>query len=138
MITQTWTTSFKEQLLLGQHDLETDQLKMALYTANAILGPNTQQYTAVQEVSGAGYAAGGVVLTGVSVSSGNGIAYMSFNDPTWAGATFSTKGALIYNASKSNKSIAVLNFGTVQTMVNQTFELLLPANNPTFALFKLV
>lgn len=138
MITQTWTTSFKEQLLLGQHNLEVDQLKVALYTAAAVLGPNTTQYLSLGEVSGAGYSAGGNVLNNVTVSAGNGIAYVDFDDPIWNGASFSTKGALIYNASKSNKSIAVLDFGAVQTMVNQTFELIMPANNPTFALLKLV
>jgi len=127
-ITQTWTTSFKEQLFLGQHNLETDVLKIALYTDTAILGPET---------SGSGYTAGGEILTNVTVNTGSGIAYVSFDNPSWAGASFTAIGALIYNSSKSNKSMFVLDFGTNQTAVNATFTLDLPTSNPTFALIRL-
>lgn len=136
-ITQTWTTSFKRQVLLGEHDLDTDVLKIALYTSVAVLGPDTTVYTTVGETSGTGYTAGGIVLTNVTVSSGNGIAYVDFDNPTWAGASFTARGALIYNSSKSNKSMFVLDFGMNQTAVNENFVLDLPANNPTFALIKL-
>ncbi len=136
-ITQTWTTSFKRQVLLGEHDLDTDVLKIALYTSAATLGPDTTVYTAVGEASGAGYVAGGIALTNVTVNSGNGIAYVSFDNPSWAGASFTARGALIYNSSKSDKSMFVLDFGTNQTAVNETFTLDLPADNPTFALIKL-
>jgi hypothetical protein len=137
-ITQTWTTSFKRQVLLGEHDLDTDVLKIALYTSAAILGPDTTVYTTVGETSGTGYTAGGITLTNVTVSSGNGIAYVDFDNPTWAGASFTARGALIYNSSKSNKSMFVLDFGTNQTAVNENFVIDLPANNPTFAVIKLV
>lgn len=136
-ITQTWTTSFKEQLFLGQHDLETDVLKIALYTDAATLGPNTTVYTTTGETSGAGYTAGGIALTNVTVNSGNGIAYVSFDNPSWSGASFTALGALIYNSSKGNKSMFVLDFGTNQTAVNSTFMLDLPTSNPTFALIRL-
>lgn len=137
-ITQTWTTSFKRQVLLGEHDLDTDVLKIALYTSAAILGPDTTVYTTVGETSGTGYTAGGITLTNVTVSSGNGIAYVDFDNPTWTGASFTARGALIYNSSKSNKSMFVLDFGTNQTAVNENFVIDLPANNPTFAVIKLV
>lgn len=136
-ITQTWTTSFKQQVLLGEHDLDTDVLKIALYTAAADLGPNTTVYTTVGETSGTGYTAGGQVLTNVTVSAGDGIAYVDFDNPAWAGASFTARGALIYNSSKSNKAMFVLNFGTNQTAVNENFVIDLPANNPTFAVIKL-
>lgn len=136
-ITQTWTTSFKRQVLLGEHDLETDVLKIALYTSAAVLGPDTTVYTTVGETSGTGYTAGGEVLTNVTVSSGDGIAYVDFDNPTWAGASFTARGALIYNSSKANKSMFVLDFGTNQTAVNENFVIDLPANNPTFAVIKL-
>jgi hypothetical protein len=72
------------------------------------------------------------------VNQGNGIAYVSFDNPTWAGTSFTTAGALIYNSSKANKAMFVLNFGMNQTTVNENFVLDLPAANPTFALIKLV
>jgi hypothetical protein len=137
-ITQTWTTSFKRQLLLGEHDLDTDVLKIALYTSMAALGPDTTVYSTTNEVTGTGYTAGGLTLTNVTVSQGNGIAYVSFDNPTWAGTSFTTRGALIYNSSKANKAMFVLNFGMNQTTVNENFVLSLPGNNPTFALIKLV
>lgn len=137
-ITQTWTTSFKRQVLLGEHDLDTDVLKIALYTSSAVLGPDTTAYTTVGETSGTGYTAGGIPLTNVTVSSGNGVAYVDFDNPSWAGASFTARGALIYNSSKSNKSMFVLDFGTNQTAVNENFVIDLPANNPTFAVIKLV
>jgi hypothetical protein len=137
-ITQTWVTSFKRQLLLGEHDLDTDTLKIALYTSMAALGPDTTVYTTAGETSGAGYTAGGLTLTNVTVSQGNGIAYVDFDNPAWSGASFTARGALIYNSSKSNKAMFVLDFGMNQTAVNENFVLDLPANNPTFALIKLV
>ncbi len=137
-ITQTWTTSFKYQILLGEHDLDTDVLKMALYTSAASLGADTAAYTTSGETTGTGYTAGGIVLTNVTVSSGNGIAYVGFDNPTWSGTSFTTIGALIYNSSKSNKSIAVLNFGQNQSTTNENFVLQMPSNNPTFALIRLV
>ncbi len=137
-ITQTWVTSFKRQLFLGEHDLDTDTLKIALYTSLATLGPDTTVYSATNEVTGTGYTAGGETLTNVTVSQGNGIAYVDFDNPTWVGASFTARGALIYNSSKADKAMFVLDFGMNQTAVNENFVLDLPANNPTFALIKLV
>lgn len=138
MITAGLTNSFKEQLLLGVHDFSTDTIKIALYTANAVLGPDTPLYTTVEEVSGPGYVAGGETLTNatVSLSLTQGIAYVSFDNPTWNAATFTTRGALIYNATKADKSIAVLNFGIDQTMLNQQFQIQLPTNNADSAIIR--
>jgi uncharacterized membrane protein len=139
MITAGLTNSFKEQLLLGVHDFETDVLKIALYIADADLGPTTLVYTSVDEVSGVAYIATGQVLTGVTValSQSLGVAYVSFDNPTWAAATFTTRGALIYNSSKAGKSIAVLNFGLDQTMLSQQFQIQLPTNNAENALIRI-
>lgn len=138
MITAGLTTSFKEQLLLGVHNLPVDTLKIALYTSDAVLGPDTTVYLTTGEVSGLGYTAGGNVLTGVTVNSGLGTGYASFTNPSWAAASFTTRGALIYNASKGNKSIAVFNFGTDQTMLNQSFEIQLPTNDPETAVIRIL
>lgn len=138
MFTAGLTTSFKEQLLLGVHDLSTDELKIALYDATTTLGPETTVYSATGEVSSAGYTAGGEILLNVSVSAGQGTGYATFDNPIWLATSFSTLGALIYNASKDNKSIGVLNFGSVQTTVNQDFEIQLPADNPGTAVIRIV
>lgn len=138
MITAGLTNSFKEQLLLGVHDFETDTFLIALYTSSAVLGPETTVYLTTGEVTGTGYVAGGQELQNITVNLGMGIGYVSFNNPSWAGATFATRGALIYNFSKSNKSVAVLNFGIDQTMLGQSFTIQLPTNDPETALIRIV
>lgn len=136
-LVQTLTTSFKQQLFLGVHDLETDVIKMALYTGLATLDADTTAYTDSYEVSGTGYTAGGNTLTGVSVSAAsNGVIYVDFADSTWNPAAFTARGALIYNSSKSNKSIAVLDFGADKTCTS-TFTVQMPANTATSALIRL-
>jgi hypothetical protein len=137
MITAGLTDSFKEQLLLGVHDFETDTFLIALYTSSAVLGPETTVYSATNEVSGTGYVAGGQELQNITVNLGMSVAYVSFDNPSWAGATFATRGALIYNSSKANKSVGVFNFGVDQTMVGQQFIIQLPTNDPETALIRI-
>jgi hypothetical protein len=137
MITAGLTNSFKEELLLGIHDFDTDVMTIALYTSAAELGPLTTAYTTVGETSGVGYTAPGQVLTGVVVTRTGGIAYVSFDNPTWNAATFTTRGALIYNSSKSNRSVGVLNFGLDQTMLSQQFQIQFPPDNADNALIRI-
>lgn len=132
------TTSFKEQLLQGVHNFDVDIFKIALYDQNAVLDADTTVYTTDNEVSSAGYTAGGEVLLLVGVNAGNGTGYVSFADPHWYGTTFTVRGALIYNSSKGNKSVGVLNFGSNQTTLTQDFEIQFPANNPETALIRIV
>ena len=134
-IQQGQTTSFKQQILLGQHDLTTDVLKIALYNAPATLGPLTTVYTSSYEVVTSGYTAGGLVLVNVTVAASNGVAYVSFNNPS-CNAAITARGALIYNSSKSNKSIAVLDFGSDKTSAN-TFTITLPANTYSSAVIRI-
>ena len=133
---QTITTSFKQEILLGVHDLETDTIKMALYLATADLGAATTVYTTSGETSGTGYTAGGKTLTGVTVLTADTTAYVDFADPSWDPAAFTARGALIYNASKSNKAIAVLDFGSDKTATT-VFTVQMPANTSTSALIRI-
>lgn len=136
MITQTQTTSFKAELYEGIHDLLDDTIKIALYEATADLTAATTVYTTDQEITGTGYTAGGNTLTGATVQSSGNTAYVSFSNSTWSSASFTCRGALIYNASKANRSIAVLNFGSDKTVANQTFEIEFPANDATSAIIR--
>jgi hypothetical protein len=133
---QTLTTSFKQDILLGVHDLETDDIKMALFLATANLGADTTVYATAGETSGTGYTAGGKTLTGVTVLTADTTAYVDFADPSWDPANFTARGALIYNASKSNKAIAVLDFGSDKTATT-TFTVQMPANTATSALIRI-
>jgi hypothetical protein len=137
-ITQGLTTSFKLELLEAIHDFNTDTFKIALYTSAATLGPDTTVYTSSNEVTSAGYIAGGQVLTGVIVSAGSGVAYVTFDNLTWSNVTFTARGALIYNSSKSNKSVAVYNFGTDQTAgALNVFNIAMPADTANEALIRI-
>lgn len=135
MIFQTLTLSFKDQILKGEHDLLVDTIRLALYTSNATLDENTTVYSATNEVSGTGYSAGGIVLTGTTISTANSVVYVDFNDAVWSPASFTAAGGLIYNASKSNKSIAVLSFGADKTATN-TFTVQMPPNTSNSALLR--
>jgi hypothetical protein len=138
MIEQGLTTSFKVEILEGVHDLLTDQLKIALYNGNANIGYETTVYTSVNEIVGTGYTAGGLVLQNVSVQSSGQVAYVSFDNVVWTGVVFTCRGALIYNQSKGNKSVAVLNFGAEKTTTPaQTFTITLPPDTVNSAVIRL-
>ena len=132
---QTQTLSFRQEMLQGVHNLLTDTLKMALYTSASNINEDTTVYTTTAEVSGGGYSAGGQTITGAQISASNGIVYVTFNNVVWTPATFTTAGALIYNASKGNKSIAVLSFGADKT-ASGTFTVQMPPNTSNSALLR--
>jgi len=120
------TDSFKQQLFLAVHDFSVDVIKIALYTSSATIDNTTTAYSVTNEVSGAGYSAGGNTLTCTLASSG-GYAILDFADVNWTTASFTCRGALIYNSSKANKSIFVLDFGTDKTVSGGTFSVQFPA-----------
>jgi hypothetical protein len=132
-------SSFKQQLFLGEHDLDTDTIKMALYISAATLDASTTVYSTSNEVSSSGtnYTAGGNTLTGATVSLSGTTAFVDFADTSWTTATFTARGALIYNSSKSNKAIAVLDFGSDKTATSGTFTVQMPANTSTDALIRI-
>jgi len=133
-IVQTQTTSFKKELYTGVHNLATNTLKIALYTAAANLNEATTAYSSVNEVSGGGYTLGGVTLTGVTISSSGYTAYVDFADVVF-NASVTARCALIYNDTVVGKpSIAVLDFGSDKTSTN--FTITMPANTATAALIR--
>ena len=132
-IVQGLTTSFKAESFQGVQNLLTDTLKIALYTANADLNENTTVYTSVGEVSGGGYTSGGALLTGATVNSSGFTAYVSFSNVTF-NASVTARCALIYNVTRGNKSIFVLDFGSDKTSAN--FTITWPANTVTEAVIR--
>ena len=134
-IVQTQTTSFKAELYQGIHDLTTDVIKIALYTANASLNADTTVYSSVNEVAATGtYVAGGATMTGITVSTSDYTAYVGFANVSWT-AALTARCALIYNSTQGNKSVAVLDFGSDKTSVT-TFLITMPANTSTTALIR--
>ena len=135
MIVQGQTTSFKKELYTATHDFTTDTFKIALYTANATLDQDTTAYTATGEITGTGYIAGGKTLINPVVNASDGTAYISFNNISWPTSSFTVRGALIYNSSEANRSVAVLDFGSDKTTAS-TFTITFPVNTATSALIR--
>ena len=145
-IAQTSTTSFKVELLQAVHNFgptTPNTFKIALYTAAATINATTTVYTVTGEVVGTGYTAGGATLViSTSPTSGNSAAsiptaYVSFSPATWPSASFTARGALIYNATQGNKSVAVLDFGADKTVANNTFQIVFPTADATSAIVRI-
>lgn len=133
-IVQGQTTSFKAELYQGVHNLVSDTIKIALYTGAANLNLATTVYSTTNEVVATGYTAGGNTLTGTTINTSGYTAYVNFANTSWSSA-LTARCALIYNASKGNKAIAVIDFGADKTSTT-TFPVTMPANTSTTALIR--
>lgn len=148
-ISQAMVTSFKVEILDGVHNFgvgvtrastAADTFKIALYTSSATLSAATTAYTTTNEVSSSGtnYTAGGQTLTISQVPTSTGTtAWLDFADVTFASATITANGALIYNATQSNKAVAVLAFGGDKTSTAGDFTIQFPAATSTTAILRI-
>ena len=145
-ITQAMCTSFKVEMLNGIHAFGTtvaragttaDTMKIALYTSSATLDATTTTYSVTNETSGTGYTAGGNTLTTVSPSSSGTTAFTDFADTTWSSATITARGALIYNSTQADKSIAVLDFGADKTSTAGDFTIVFPTADASNAIIRI-
>jgi len=139
-------TSFKLQLLTGTHAFTTtvtrgstaaDTFKIALYTSSATLDASTTAYSATNATSGTNYTAGGNTLASAATSSSGTTAFVDFADSSWTTASFTARGALIYNSTQSNKSVVVLDFGSDKTVSAGTFTIVFPTADATNAIIRL-
>jgi VCBS repeat-containing protein len=138
-ITQAICTSFKQELLEAVHDFTSDTFKVALYTSSADLDSSTTAYSATNEVSGTGYSAGGntLTITGGAVSTSGTTAYIDFSDSSWGSSTITARGALIYNSSKANRAVAVLDFGSDKSSSGTTFTITFPTADASSAIVRI-
>jgi len=138
MIQQGLTNSFKQEMLQAGQNLATDTLRMALYTAFADINQSTTVYTTANEVTGTGYTAGGEAVTGATISTDvqTGTVYVNFDNVSWPGASFTARGALIYNVTQGNASVAVLDFGSDKTFSSTNNTVTMPVNSATTALIR--
>lgn len=142
-ITSAVCNSFKTEVLGGIHDLDTDVIKIALIKANetGTYGASTTNYSSVtgnsDEASGTNYSAGGNTLSGASITLDSSTAIVDFSDTVWSSATISADGALIYNSSKSNRAIAVIDFGGTVTSTAGDFTIQFPAAAAATAIIRL-
>jgi hypothetical protein len=137
-ITACVPTSVGAELFAGTHTAA-DTYKIALYTSAATLGESTTVYTTTNEVVGTGYTAGGATLVGYTPGTAGTEAWIDWTtDPTWASSTITARGAMIYNSSKSNKVLAILDFGADITSTASTFTVTLPATGAGTAVIRAV
>ncbi len=138
-ITQAMCTSFKSQLMTATHNFATNgnTFKLALYTSSATMSASTTAYTTSQEATGTNYTAKGGTLTKVAPTTSGTTAFTDFADTTWSSSTITARGALIYNSSASNKSVAVLDFGSDKTSTSGDFTIQFPAANSSAAIIRL-
>jgi len=131
---------FKQNCLSGLENFAAGTpytYKIALYTAAANLDYTTLAYTSVNEVTGTGYTAGGQALTISQVptyTTGTSTAFISFANVTWNPASFTCRGALIYNGT-TNAAVAVLDFGNDKTATS-TFTVTFPTASSTTAIIR--
>ena len=141
-ISQAMATSFKVGILDGTFDFSsgtTQTFKLALYTSAATLDAATTAYSATNEVSGTGYTAGGGTLTiSANPTSSGTTAFLDFADLTFASATITARGALIYLADgATNPAVAVLDFGSDKTSTAGDFTIVFPAADASNAIIRI-
>lgn len=138
-ITQALCTSFKKELLEGIHDFRAtgDTFKIALFTSAATLDESTTVYSTTNEVSGSGYTPGGKVLTPTGPTISGTTAFLDFSDVTFADATITAAGALIYNETESNAAVAVLDFDGDKTSTNGDFSIQFPTADASNAIIRI-
>jgi hypothetical protein len=140
-ITQALCTSFKQALLDGEMDFSSDTsqtFKIALFTSSATLGAATTAYSVTNEVSGTGYTAGGNTLTiSANPTTSGTTAFLDFADTTWASATITARGALIYKDGGSNAAVAVLDFGADKTSTAGDFTIQFPTADASNAIIRI-
>jgi len=157
-LSQSMATSFRAQILLAVHDFRPSAdsgasvFKLALYSSSATLDANTTAYTSSGEVTGTNYTAGGASLTNLGVTATNtnataGTGWVDFSDLTFANATITARGALIYNSTPkansnanttlTNAAVAVLDFGSDKTSTAGNFTIIFPAATNTTAILRI-
>lgn len=136
-------TSFKIELLKSVHDFTPtsgDTFKLAMYTNSATFNAATTSYTTGNEISGAGYTAGGGTLTTTATfpKAAGTTAIVDFTDLDFTNASLTARGALIYNSSVAGTpTVAVLDFGGDRTSTTGTFTIQFPTADAANAIIRI-
>jgi hypothetical protein len=142
-ITTAMCTSFKQELLGGLHDLDTDSLKLALIKASpaGTYGAATTNYSDVtgnsDEATGTNYTAGGQVLDSATISVDGTTAIVDFADEVFSNVTTSADGCIIYNTANSNSAICVIDFGGTVSATAGDLTIQFPAADASNAVIRI-
>ena len=120
--------SFKQDVMNGGIDLDTDTVKVALvtssYTPDQDAHDNFDDIT--NEVTGTGYSAGGATLSNKAVTKDNtnNRGVFDADDVAWSSSTITARGAVIYKSTgtaSTSKLICYKDFSTDKSSVSDTF-----------------
>ena len=142
-VTTAMTTSFKQELLQGLHDLDGHTLKLALIKSgeSGTFGAASTNFSNItdssDEASGTGYSSGGATLGSVAITLDGTTAIVDFADVSFSNSTISASGAMIYNTSASNRAIAVISFGGTVASTAGTFTVTMPTADSSNAIIRL-
>tara|TARA_R100000353_G_scaffold166964_1_gene128751 strand:- start:284 stop:721 length:438 start_codon:yes stop_codon:yes gene_type:complete len=142
-VTTAMTTSFKQELLQGLHDLDGHTLKLALIKSgeSGTFGAASTNFSNItdssDEASGTGYSSGGATLGSVAITTSGTTAFVDFADVSFSNSTISASGAMIYNSSASNRAIAVISFGGTVASTAGTFTVTMPTADSSNAIIRL-
>ena len=142
-ITTAMCNSFKQELLGGVHDLDTDTLKIALIkeSPTGSYGASTTNYSDVtgnsDEGSGTNYTAGGQTLDSATITLDGSTAIVDFDDEVFTNVTIAADGAIIYNSSQGNKAVAVFDFGGTVTATSGDFTIVFPTADASNAVIRI-
>tara|TARA_R100001369_G_scaffold92323_2_gene136774 strand:+ start:647 stop:1081 length:435 start_codon:yes stop_codon:yes gene_type:complete len=134
-------TSFKAEVLKATHNFTNgtgNTFNVALYTNSATFNASTTAYTTANEISGTGYAPKGKSLTNVTPTTGGTTGFTDFADLTWGTATFTARGALLFNdTATGDPTCVVLDFGSDQTSTAGDFKIIFPTNDANNAIIRI-
>ena len=142
-VTTAMTTSFKQELLQGLHDLDGHTLKLALIKSgeSGTFGAASTNFSNItdtsDEASGTGYSSGGATLGSVAITTSGTTAFVDFGDVSFSNSTISASGAMIYNSSASNRAIAVITFSGTVASTAGTFTVTMPTADASEAIIRL-
>lgn len=121
---------FKESILNGSIDLDTDTINVALVTSSYTPDQDAHDFfdDITNEVSGTGYTAGGATLANKTVSQDNtnNRGVFDADNTSWSTSTISAAGAVIYKSTgtaATSRLIAYIDFGGTYSSVAGTFQI---------------
>src|SRR5437667_10664206 len=136
MSSEAICVSWLEEIQQGIHQ-PGDTYKIALYTSAASIDHETEEYSSTNEASGAGYVAGGKILTGFATGRSGKTAWTDFADASWPNSTITARYALIYNATRGNRAVKTLDFLVTKMSSNGPFDVEFPTPAASTALLRL-
>jgi hypothetical protein len=117
---------FKQKLMVGECDLDTDSFNVALLSSS--FTPNIDSQTvwgdiSANEITGTAYVAGGTTLAGVTVTLNTSTdkAILDATDVTWASSTITARYAAIYKSGSPAWLVAAFDFGSDKSSNNGDF-----------------